>query len=36
MTRDHLPPVARAAHTRMLEAFDSFMAGLLEAVAHVH
>ncbi len=31
MTRDHLPPAARAAHSRMLEAFDSFMRGLLDA-----
>ena len=30
MTRDHLPPAARAAHTRMLDAFDAFLRGLLD------
>jgi len=30
MTRDHLPPAARAAHGRMLDAFDAFMQGVLE------
>jgi len=28
---DHLPPDARAAHDAMLDAFDSFMSGLLKA-----
>jgi len=27
---DHLPPAARAAHDRMLDAFDRFMEGTLE------
>ncbi|MGY6696093.1 MAG: hypothetical protein ACXIUW_08730 [Roseinatronobacter sp.] len=30
MTRDHLPPAARAAHDRMLDAFDAFMSRLLD------
>ena len=30
MTRDHLPPAARAAHDRMLDAFDSFASGVLD------
>ena len=27
---DHLPPAARAAHDRMLDAFDAFLRGLLD------
>lgn len=33
MTRDPLPPAARAAHDRMLTAFDAFLRGLLEGEA---
>lgn len=29
MTRDPLPPAARAAHNRMLDAFDNFVSGVL-------
>jgi hypothetical protein len=31
MTDDHLPAFARAAHQRMLDAFDRFTGGLLDA-----
>ena len=31
MSDDHLPPAARTAHRRMLDAFDRFASGLLEA-----
>lgn len=29
MTRDHLSPAARAAHDRMLDAFDALFQGIL-------
>ena len=29
MTRDHLPPAAREAHSRMLDAFDAMMMGAI-------
>ena len=33
MTRDHLPPAARAAHSKMLAAFDALFLGILKREA---
>jgi hypothetical protein len=30
MTRDHLPPAARAAHSAMLDAWDGLVQGILQ------